>query len=150
MTGGALSGLGPNIQNLGIGLNVVFPAFEIASIRARKQIEAHNERAESARYDQVLQDLSGQMGRARAVLAGAQRTSQNTPIELESARAGEQQASARYKAGLSNIVEVADAQRILTQAEMDDALAKLGVWRALLAVAAAAGDLQPFLQQTLK
>jgi outer membrane protein TolC len=150
MTGGALSGLGPNIQNLGIGMNVVFPAFEIASIRARKQIEAHNERAESARYDQVLQDLSGQMGRARAVLAGAQRISQNTPIELESARVGEQQASARYKAGLSNIVEVADAQRILTQAEMDDALAKLGVWRALLAVAAAAGDLQPFLQQTLK
>ena len=74
----------------------------------------------------------------------------NTPIELESARVSEQQASARYRTGLGNIVEVAEAERILTQAEIDDALAKLGVWRALLGAAAAAGDLQPFLEQTLK
>jgi outer membrane protein len=150
MTGGPASGLGPNIQNWGIGMSVMFPALDIASIRARKQIELHKERSESARYDQVLQDLTGQMEKARAVLAGAQRVSQNTPIELEAARVSEQQASARYKAGLSNIVEVAEAQRILTQAEIDDALAKLGIWRALLGVAAAAGDVQPFLQQTSK
>jgi outer membrane protein TolC len=149
-TGGAASGLVPNIQNLGIGMSVIFPVFDIASIRARKVIEAHNERAESARYDQVLQDLTGQMEKARATLAGAQRVSQNTPIELDSARVSEQQASARYRAGLGNIVEVADAERILTQAQIDDALAKLGVWRALLGMAAAAGNLQPFLQQVAK
>jgi len=42
---------------------------------------------------------------------------------------------------------VADAERLLTQAEIDDALAKLNVWRALLAMAAAQGDLGAFLQQ---
>ena len=47
--------------------------------------------------------------------------------------------------GLGNIDEVAEAQRLLTQAEIDDALARLGVWRGLLGVATAAGDLQPFL-----
>ena len=52
--------------------------------------------------------------------------------------------------GLANVIEVAEAQRILTQAEIDDALAKLGVWRALLGAAVASGDLQPFLQQILK
>ncbi len=149
-SGGAASGLGPDTQNWALGMTVTFPAFDIASIRARKQIELHNERAEGARYDQILQDLTGQMEKARAVLAGARRVSQNTPIEVESARASEQQASARYRAGLGNIVEVAEAERILTQAEIDDALAKLSVWRALLGAAAAAGDLQPFLQQTLK
>ncbi len=150
VTGGGASGLGPNIQNWGLGMTVTFPAFDIASIRARKQIELHNERVEAARYDQILQDLTGQIEKARAVLAGARRVSQNTPIEIESARVSEQQASARYRSGLGNIVEVAEAERILTQAEIDDALAKLGVWRALLGVAAASGDLQPFLQQTLK
>jgi hypothetical protein len=35
--------------------------------------------------------------------------------------------------------------RGLTQAAIDDALARLGVWRALLGVAAAEGDLTPFL-----
>ena len=58
-----------------------------------------------------------------------------------------QQANARYQAGLGTIVEVADAQRLLTQAQIDDALARLGVWRALLGVAAADGDIQPFLAE---
>jgi outer membrane protein len=65
---------------------------------------------------------------------------------LAAARTGEQQASARYKAGLGGIVEVAEAQRILAQAEIDDSIARLGVWRALLALAAAQGDLTPYLQ----
>lgn len=149
-TGGAASGLGPNIQNWALGMTVTFPAFDIASIRARKQIEVHNERTESARYDQMLQDLTGQLEKARASLTGAQRVSQNTPIELEAAQASERQASARYRAGLGNVVEVAEAERILTQAEIDDALAKLAVWRALLGVAVANGDLQPLLQQASK
>jgi outer membrane protein TolC len=55
------------------------------------------------------------------------------------------QATARYQSGLGNVDAVAEAQRLLTQAEIDDALARLGVWRALLAVAQSTGDLQPFL-----
>jgi outer membrane protein TolC len=72
---------------------------------------------------------------------------ENTPIQLEAARATEQQANARYKAGLGTIVEVAEAQRILTQAEIDDALARLNIWRAMLAVAVAEGDLAPYLEE---
>jgi hypothetical protein len=41
---------------------------------------------------------------------------------------------------------VAEAQRLLVQAETEDALARLGVWRALLAAAAVTGDLEPFLR----
>jgi outer membrane protein len=59
----------------------------------------------------------------------------------------EQQATARYKAGLGTIVEVAEAQRLLAQAETDSALANLNVWRALLAVAASKGNLNEFLDQ---
>ena len=146
-TGGAASGLGPNVQNWALGFTVTFQAFDIASIRARQRIETHNERSEAARYDQIVRDLTGQMEKARAALTGAQRVAENTPIELEAARVGEQQANARYRSGLGTIVEVADAERILTQAEIDDALAKLGVWRGLLGIAVANGDLQPFLQE---
>ena len=87
------------------------------------------------------------MEKAKATLAGTRRVAQNLPIQLEAARATEQQASARYKAGLTSIVEVAEAERILTQAEIDDALARLSVWRALLAIAAAQGDLNPYVEQ---
>ncbi|MDQ2944647.1 MAG: TolC family protein [Acidobacteriota bacterium] len=146
-TGGAGSGLGPNIQNWAVGLSVSFPALDFFSIRARKSIEAANERAQSARYDQIVQDLNSDVAKARAVLNGSRRVAQNTPIQLEAARATERQATARYKAGLGNITEVAEAQRLLTQAEIDDSLARLGVWRALLGVAAAQGDISEFLQK---
>ncbi len=144
-TGGVVSGLGPNIQNWALGATVTFPAFDWFSIRAKKEIEVHNERSAAANYDQTLQDLTGGIEKAKAVLEGARRVAQNTPIQLEAARTTEQQATARYKAGLGNITEVAEAQRLLTQAEIDDSLARLGVWRALLGVAAVEGDLTPFL-----
>jgi outer membrane protein len=145
--GGALRGLGPNIQNWALGFSVSFPAFDLFSIRARKGIEIANERAQSALYDQTVQDLNADVANARAVLNGSRRVARNTPIQLEAARATEQQATARYKAGLGNIAEVAEAQRLVTQAEIDDSLARLGVWRALLGVAAAQGDITEFVRK---
>lgn len=149
-TGGPFSGFGPNIQNWAIGFTATFPVFDLPSIRARKQIEIHNERTEVARKDLLVQELNGQLARARAALNGARLIARNTPVQLRAARAAEQQATARYKAGLSSVLEVAEAQRLLTQAEIDDALARLNIWRAELAVAAAAGDLEPFLASTRK
>jgi outer membrane protein TolC len=57
---------------------------------------------------------------------------------------------ARYQAGLATVVDVADAQRLLTQAEIEDSLARLRVWRALLTLAASQGNLEPFLQEVRK
>jgi outer membrane protein TolC len=56
-------------------------------------------------------------------------------------------AKVRYEYGLTNITEVADAQRLVAQAEIDDAVAKLAVWRAMLIAAKLQGDLKPFLDQ---
>lgn len=149
-TGGAASGLGPNIQNWAVGASITFPAFDWFSIHAKKEIEAHNEQSAEAKYNQTLQDLNGNFAKARAVLEGSRRVAQNTPIQLDAARATEQQATARYKAGLGNIAEVAEAERLLTQAEIDNSLAQLGVWRALLGIAAAQGDVTPFLAAAAK
>jgi outer membrane protein TolC len=87
------------------------------------------------------------MGRAQTLLDGAQRAAANTPFQLAAAQQTEQQATARYQSGLSGIFEVADAQRLLTQAEIDDAISKLNVWRGSLLVATAQGSLDPFLQR---
>ena len=85
--------------------------------------------------------------RAVATVRGARRIAANAPVQISAAKATVSQATARYQAGLANIQEVAEAQRLLTQAEIDDALARLGVWRGLLGVARAAGNLQPFLSE---
>jgi outer membrane protein TolC len=145
-TGGAASGLGPNIQNWGAVLNVTFPLFDLPGLRARREIERYRERAEEARYEQTVQDLRGEIARAQAMVAGARRVAANTPVQVEAASAAESQATARYQAGLGTLVEVAEAQRLHTQAGIDDALAKLAVWRALLALATAQGDLTGLVQ----
>lgn len=147
---GGADGLGPNIGNWAVGLTVYFPVFDLPVLRARKQIESHQERSQAARYDKIVQDLNGEVEKAKAQLEGARRVAQQTPVQLDAARAAEQQAAARYRAGLGTVVEVAEAQRLLTQAEIDDSLAKLNIWRALLIQAAAQGDLQPFLAQSAK
>jgi outer membrane protein len=143
---GGTEGLGPDRANWAAGLSVTFPVFDIFSIKSKKAVEAANERAEEARYDQALQDLTGQLRKAQASLDGARKVAENTPLELDAARTTETQERARYQAGLATLVDVADSQSFLVQAEIDDALARLAVWQNLAAVAAAQGDLSPFLQ----
>jgi len=145
--GGFASGLAPNYQNWAIGFTVNWSLFELPAIRARKEIEKAHERTERARYELVVRELNGQLLKAQATLTAAQQLAANAPVELEAARAANTQALARYQAGLSSIVDVADTQRALTQAEIDQGLAQLGVWRALLGIAIVQGNLQPFLQQ---
>jgi len=143
---GGTTGLAPDRSNWAVGFCVTFPAFDIFTIRSRKAVESANERAEAARYDQMLQDLTGQLQKAQASLEGARRVAENTPVELDAARTTETQERSRYQAGLATLIDVADAQSLLVQAETDDALAWLAVWQNLASVAAAQGDLGPFLR----
>ena len=143
---GGTAGLGLDRSNWAVGLTVTFPVLDIFAIRSRKQVESANERAEAARYDQTLQDLTGQWRQAQASLEGARHVAENTPVELDAARTTEIQERSRYQAGLATLVDVADAQSLLVQAETDDALARLAVWQNLASVAASQGDLQPFLE----
>jgi outer membrane protein TolC len=144
---GAFNGLAPNVQNYALGFSVTFPVFDFASIRAREAAQSATIRAQTARAQQIATDLRAQWNTAVATLEGARKIATNTPVEISAAHAALDQAAARYQAGLANIDELAEAQRLLTQAEIDDALARLGIWRGLLGVAAAAGDIQPFLAE---
>ena len=118
-----------------------------AAIQAREAQQSANIRAQNARAQQIATDLRAQWNRAVASLQGARQIAANTPTQISAAQAATQQATARYEAGLGTIDQVAEAQRLLTQSEIDDALARLSVWRGLLGVATAAGDIQPFLAE---
>src|SRR5206468_4068080 len=56
------------VPNWAVGLSVTFPAFEFFTVKALKQVELQNELAETARYDQTMQNLTTQASRARAVM----------------------------------------------------------------------------------
>ena len=142
---GGASGLWFDRANWAAGFQIVFPnLFEISSLRARRAASAARMRAETARYDEAQLLVTSQQRSAAAIAEAARAVAANTPVQLTAARQSEAQASARYQAGLASIVEVADAQSLLAQAEYQDAVARVGVWRALLGEAVARGDLAPF------
>jgi outer membrane protein TolC len=142
---GGLHGLLPDTSNYAVGMSVTFPAFDFFTIRARRRIEEGNEGVERARLEQTIQGLKGQYARAQALVDGALRIAQETPNQLKSAQDAENLTRERYKFGLATVTEVAEAQRLLAQAEIDNAVARLNVWRALLVAARLQGDLKPFL-----
>src|SRR5207244_931214 len=108
---------------------------DLPAIRAREAAQSATLRAQLARSRQIATDLRAQWNGAIATVDASQRIAANTPIQVSAARAATEQATARYQSGLGTIDQVAEGQRLLTQAEIDDALARLGIWRALLGVA---------------
>jgi len=142
---GGANGLAPDTQNYALGFSITFPLLDFASIHAKEAVQSATIRAETARYQQITTELNTRRIAALAALEGARKIAANTPVAVSAATTANQQANARYQTGLGTIVEIADAQRLLTQTEIDDALARLGVWRALLSMASATGDIQPFL-----
>jgi outer membrane protein TolC len=141
-------GLWPNVSNWAAGISVTFPLLDVFTVVPLKRVEIQNELAERARYDQTIQSLTTQEANARALMKAAAEIAQNTPLELRAATDAASRARARYESGLASITEVAEAQRLLAQAEADHVLARLGVWRALLVAAQVRGDLTPFLDKT--
>src|SRR5258708_2028170 len=143
---GVTSGLAESTLKWAGAVQVSFPTFDIFRIHQEKKVQASNVRAEQMRYQQTLDDLSIQVEQAQARLDGARQVAQNTPIEVAAARQSEQQQRTRFQSSLSTVVEVAVAESVLTQAEGDDAIARLNVWRALADLAAARGNVAPFLK----
>lgn len=143
---GSFGGFSFDRTNWAAGVQVLFPnVFDFASLRARKAAASASERAEAALYDEAVLTISSQQQAAAAIVQAARSIAANTPVQLTAAQQSEAQARARYEAGLTSIIEVADAQSLLAQAEVQDQLARVDVWRALLAEAVAQGNLTPFL-----
>jgi len=114
-------------------------------VKAKRRMAAHNEQAQQANYDLAIQILTQKDARARVLLDNARRIADETPVLIKAAKDNETKALARYRTGLSNIVEVAEAEQILARAQVTDAVAQVRVWRSILAVAYAKGDLRPFI-----
>lgn len=142
----SLSGLGLERVNWAAGIQVVVPnLFDVSNLRARKAAAAASTRAETALYDEAVLTVTAQQQAAAAMVQGARAVAANTPVQLAAARQSEQQARARYDAGLATLNELADAQSLLAAADVQDQVAHIEVWRALLAEGAASGSLAPFL-----
>ena len=140
------NGLTPTFGNYAAGINITFPFMDFASIHAREAAQASMLKAAQANEQLTDRTLKEQFAQAEAALRATRTIAGKTPVALSAAQTDLAQANARYKAGLSSIDDLAQAQRILVQAQIDDAIARLNIWRAFLHLQAVRGDLEPFLR----
>jgi outer membrane protein TolC len=142
-TGGD-TGLAPSVSNWSVGVQVTLPLGSFPALHAQQAGQKARLQAEQARYEQTLDDLNARLDQARTNLDSARAIAKVTPVALEAARQTETQQRARFQSGLATVVDVTTAEAALAQAESQDSIARLNVWRALAALDAAEGDMAPF------
>jgi outer membrane protein len=138
-------GLVPDVPNWVAGLVVTWPLLSGMTLAPQARVEEANVARGQARLEELIQHDQSLLVQAGALLDAAYRISDTTPLTLKAARDAEQQSVARYQAKLATADDVAQTQRLLAQAEIDDVVARLEVWRSILRYAYSRGDLELFL-----
>ncbi len=136
----------PQVFNYMVGVSYSFPLLEYFPLKAQKDMARSNQMAAKADFELAMQVLERKDARARVQLEMTKKVAAETPILVQSARVREIKVLKRYSAGLTNMVSLADAEKALAEAEVEDALAQIEVWRSILHLGYVQGDLGPFLQ----
>ena len=142
VAGGAL----PQVFNYMAGLTYSFPVMEYFPLKAQKAEARSNELAARADFDLAMQVLEKKDARARIILTQNRKVAEQTPQLVDAAKVREIQVLKRYSIGLTNMVALAEAEKALAGAQVEDAVAQVEVWRSILSLAYVQGDLKPFLQ----
>ncbi len=141
------SGTMPTIPNYQVALIVNWNFLDIIRIHQEKKVQLERIYQRQQDYNLVMQTLRTEDIQSRDRVQAALHLAENMPIQVQAAVIATKQAEARYKTGLGSIAQVAQANETLAQSRVQEAIAKVGVWRALLSVASVHGDLRPFLDE---
>lgn len=141
-----ISGFFPTVPNWNVGLMVDFPFLEVFRIAAEKKVIVERISASNQAVALALQELKTEEVKAQATYRAARALAANMPVQVKAAGLAAQQAQARYEAGLGTVAQVAEANQILADSRVKEAVANVGVWKSLLSVSFVRGDLGPLLQ----
>ncbi len=141
------SGVLPTVPNYQVALIINWNFLDIFRLHQEKKVQLERIYQQQQDYNLVLQNLRTEDMQARDRVQAALDLAANMPIQVQAAVIATQQAEARYKTGLGSIAQVAQANETLAQSRVQEAIAKVGVWRALLSVASVHGDIQPLLSE---
>lgn len=142
------AGLYPDTGNWAVGVGFTVDLFDLKRVRSRKEVRDYRVKEARALESEASVALRAIAEQARLSLETSRAIAAKMPEALSAARELLTQSDVRYRTGLGTITELAEAQRTFEQAEVEDALAKVAVWRAAYGLAAARGDLTAFLEQT--
>ncbi|MGZ3427218.1 MAG: TolC family protein [Polyangia bacterium] len=123
----------PDVANWHLGLILQWNLFDATVLARRAAANAHED---AARADLDLARMTIGLAAERAYLDldAALRTLPGLQAAVDAARANQAQAEARFKAGLGTIVELADAEALLTNSQLEFAVGQFTIARARAAL----------------
>ncbi len=123
------SGWLPDVQNWDVGLILQWNLFD-ATVLARRSAAKAREEAARANLDLAKMNVGLATERAYLDLDAALKALPGLQVAVDAAIANQKQADARFKAGLGTIIELADAEALLTNAQLEFAVGQFTVARA--------------------
>ncbi len=134
-------------KNYGAGVQLSFPILQFSQIRLQKKQYAANLKADEAQLDQISLNLRKQQETARYNYDQNLLIADNSLTQRQAAQYAYEGLQLGYTSGLIDFTRLVQGQYELLKAETAAASAFLEVWRALLDMAVAKGQLASFMDQ---
>jgi outer membrane protein TolC len=140
-------GWGLSRTNAGIGLQLSFPVLQFSKVNIKKKQYNLLLKSDESRLAQARLDISRQIENAELQYTLDAKIAGKTPVQLKIATDVYEGLKLSYEAGLIDYTRLYQSQYDLTKAELNNATAHLQLWRSLLSIAVAKGNLAIFLDQ---
>jgi outer membrane protein TolC len=140
-------GIKPTRSNYVAGVSIAWNIISLAKIKQQVRAQQFLTEAYRNEYNLVTTQLQDQLVLADQRIENSLQSVQEVPVQYKAASDAYLQKSVLYKNGLTNIVDVQQAQYALNRAEADLNVSYINVWQSLLLKAAASGDFDLFVKQ---
>lgn len=133
--------------NLGAGVQLSIPILQFTKINIQKRQYRNLLQADKDQLAQTDLDLRRQVETAESNYRQTLLVAEEAPVQSKAARLSYQGLELSYRSGLVDFTRLTQGQYQLLNAEMTEADANLQVWRALLDIGVAKGNLHLFTDQ---
>jgi len=133
--------------NAGVGVQLSFPVLQFSKINIKKRQLQFLLKSDEAKLTQAQLDIGKQTATALQQYYQDVKIAGKSPVLLKSATDVYTGLKLSYETGLIDYTRLAQAQYDLLKAEVNDAAIHLQLWRSVLAVAVAKGNLNLFTDQ---
>jgi outer membrane protein TolC len=138
-------GLSYDAYNYMLGVYFLWNVLDYPRVNRLYKSERMYAQESKSLYDEEKLKVQAELDRAQLQIDIARSQAAEAPVGLRSASDAYASSNARYKAGLTTLIDLTQNIYLLNSAESDLVIAYNNVWRAVLLKAAASGDLNLFL-----
>ena len=142
-----IQGLGLSRTNLGVGLQLSVPILKFKRVNIEKKQYEFLLQSDNARLAQAHLEISKQIEDAVMQYQQYLKIAAKSPQLLKAASDVYEGLKLSYETGLIDFTRLANSQYDLQRAEINNANARLQLWRSLLSIAVAKGNLNLFTDQ---